>query len=203
MPLYNRWGVNEFQRRFYERQTRYRNTLERLMAGDGSKVIADNSMAMRLTNNVKNLEDLSNLVLCRVLRPLFDEGRIITPQIIGIDRVNQNCYVYFYLPILRAFSGKVSGLVDTLTAILGQKGCDLFGFLTAGRGGPMGQIAVISAYDIKDKETLRRAFARHDGGVIAEFSMPMEAFADVFSKTFDCDIWTSDEVWREPESGKA
>lgn len=202
MPLFNRWGLNEFQRRFYERQTRYRNTLDRLVSGDGAKVIADNLMAFRLTNHVRNLEDFSNLVLCRVLRPLFGEGRFITPQIIGIDRGKQCCYVYFYLPIAKAFAGKVSGLVDVLTAILGQKGCDLFGFLTAGRGGPMGQIAVISAYDIRDKETLRRAFADHGGGVIAEFSMPMEAFEDVFSRTFDADIWTSDEVWEEPESKK-
>jgi hypothetical protein len=203
MAVYGRWGLSDFQRRFYERQVHYRNTLDRLMSEEGAKVISENSMALRLTNHVKNLEDLSNLVLCRVLAPLFREGRLITPQIIGIDRKGQNCYIFFYLPILKAFSGKVQGLVDVMTAILGNKGCDLIAFLTAGRGGSMGQIAVISAYDVREKETLRRAFSKQEGGVIAEFSMPLEHFEDVFCRTFDQDIWTSDEVWKEPESGKS
>lgn len=201
--LDSHWGVDPAQKKFFMRQAQYRSTMYKLLEGGGGAAIAENMYAFQLTNLVKTLEDMTNLTLFRVIRPTLENQKdnYLIPQIIGINRKEQQCYIISYAPILKAFNGKVIGLVDALLKILSGKGVDLVGFLSGSRGGSMGALGIISAHAINEKESLRRSFA-YQNGAIVEFDMPMEQYEKVFEQTFDSDIFIEEDVWKDQNAPK-
>lgn len=201
--LNSHWGVDPAQKKFFMRQAQYRNTMYKLLEGGGKDVIAENTYAFKLTNLVKTLEEMTNLTLFRVIRPTLENQKdnYLIPQIIGINRKEQECFIISYAPILKAFNGKVIGLVDALLKILSGKGVDLIGFLSGSRGGSMGALGIISAHAINEKESLRRSFA-YQNGAIVEFDMPMSQYEQVFEKTFDSDIFIEEDVWKDQNAPK-
>lgn len=201
MSIINRWGADRVQQGFFKRQIEYRKTLQKLVFGEGAKVIAENSQHFKSVNAVRSMEDLTNMVLARYIRPVLLEDGIILPQIVGINTKERQVAIISYAPVLKAFNGKVAGLVDVLMKILGDKGCsDFCAFVTGSRGGDLGNMAAVAAYDIGEKGMLTRAFARKGKSAIAEFDMPLSRFEEMFSRTFDSDIWVSDEVWKEDQN---
>lgn len=198
-----RWGTDPAQRKYFERQAQYRTTMYKLLEGGGKDVIAENMYSFKLTNLVKTLEDMTNLTLFRVIRPTLEKQQenYLIPQIIGVNRKEQECHIISYAPILKKFNGKVAGLVDALLKILSTKGADLIGFLSGSRGGDMGALGIISAHAINEKEALRRSFAFVNGAIV-EFDMPLEQYEKVFEKTFDSDIFLDEDVWKDINAPK-
>ncbi len=195
MSIINRWGNNDpAKAAFFKRQIEYRKTMNTILEEDGSKIIAENSLAFKPSTLVKSPEDLVKMIYTRVVRPVMSKGDPVLPQMVGVNVTKNECYVYFYAPILKEFNGKVSGLVDVLTALLGNKECDLTAFITGAKGGRLGHIGVAAAYDMVQKSTFRRAWKQYDTDV-SETQIPLELYEQIFSRTFDVDIWTEKEAW--------
>lgn len=202
--LDSHWGVDPAQKKFFMRQAQYRNTMYKLLEGGGGAAIAENMLAFKLTNLVKTLEDMTNLVKFRYIEPTLkkqNEGSFLMPQIVGVNRKEQECFIVSYAPVLKAFNGKVIGLVDALLKVLSGKGADLIGFVSGSRGGDMGALGIISAHSVNEKESLRRSFAYQNGALI-EFDMPMSQYENVFEQTFDSDIFIEEAVWKDQNAPK-
>lgn len=201
--LDSHWGVDPAQKKFFMRQAQYRNTMYKLLEGGGKDIIAENTYAFKLTNLVKTPEDMTNLVRLRVFGPTLanQKDSFVIPQIVGVNRKAQECFTISYAPILKAFNGKVIGLVDALLKVLSGKGADLIGFVSGTRGGTHGACGIISAHLINEKESLRRSFY-YENGAVVEFDMPMEQYEKVFEATFDSDIFIEEAVWKDQNAPK-
>jgi hypothetical protein len=201
--LDSHWGVDPVQKKFFMRQAQYRNTMYKLLEGGGSAVIAENMYSFKLTNLVKTPEDMTNLVRLRIFKPTLEnqQENYVIPQIVGVNRKDQLCSIISYAPILKAFNGKVIGLLDALMKVLSGKGHDLIGLISGSRGGDKGALGIIAAHLINEKETLRRTFAYENGGLV-ELDMPLEQYEKVFEKTFDSDIFVDEDVWKDQNAPK-
>jgi hypothetical protein len=197
VSIINRWGVDPAQRAFFERQIKFRRTLYTLVDEKGKNAMEENSLAFKLRNPIKTKEDFAALCLGRVISPIMEKGDPVIPQIIGINTEKNEFTMYSYAPIYKVFAKKVDGLVDVLVMTLGNKGCNLIGFVSGARGGKFGDIAVASIYDIKDRSSLRRSFRKMENGSTSEFSLPIAVYSDIFSKSFDGDIWTEQAAWKD------
>lgn len=196
--ILSRWGVEEFQKRYFLRQSEYRRTIDKILGSGRSNVISENSLELRLKYAIKTKGVFIEMIRSRIIAPLFQEGNIVLPQIVGIDPKSRRCIIFFYAPIFKALNGKVSGLTDVLTMFLGNRGCSLIAFIAGARDGKFGTLAAVGIYDIIDKTQQLRAFLKTQYGV-QERDIPFEDYEELFSRTFDSDIWTSDETWKSKE----
>ena len=201
--LDSHWGVDPVQKKFFMRQAQYRNTMYKLLEGGGSAAIAENMYTFKLTNLVKTPEDMTNLVRLRVFKPTLanQKDNYVIPQIVGVNRKEQTCSIISYAPILKAFNGKVIGLLDALMKVLSGKGHDLIGLISGTRGGAKGALGIIAAHLINEKEMLRRTFA-YENGDLVELDMPSEQYEKVFEQTFDSDIFVDADVWTDQNAPK-
>lgn len=197
MSIIARWGVEDAQKAFFHRQLKFRRTLDVLTAQKGHAVLSDNSLAFKLRNPIKTAEDMTRICLDRIIRPTMENGDPVIPHIVGINTDKNEFTMYSYAPIYKAFAKKVDGLVDVLMFTLGNKGCNLFAYVSGARGGQYGDLAVVAVYDLRDKSTLRRAFQRRENGKVDEFTLPLQDYMTIFAASFDGDIWTEKAAWNE------
>lgn len=197
MSIITRWGVDDAKRAFFERQLKFRRTLDVLVAKKGHEVMEENSLAFTMRNPVKTMEDMTKVCLERYIRPTMENNDPVIPHIVGINTTKNELTMYSYAPIYKAFAKKVDGLVDVLIMTLGNKGCNLFGYVSGARGGQYGDIAVVAAYDLGEKSTLRRSFQKRPNGKIDEFDLPLGDYMEIFSRSFDGDIWTEKSAWKD------
>jgi len=172
----------------------------------GVAAISDNCVPIKLRSAVDTPEGLVKLTLERYIRPTFQGGGVILPQIIGVKPSERDCLVFSYLGIYKGLSdamakdgkpGKIVGLTDGILAFLSKKGHRLF-CLVAGAtlpGDPV-QVAWAAAMAPSDRQLFRRAFILR-GKEVQEQRFPWSAYADVFMRTFDADIWSDQTAWAE------
>jgi hypothetical protein len=197
MSIINRWGVDEAQKKFFGRQIEYRKTLNLLVEKSGQEIVARNSISFKLTNLVKTPEDLTKLCLERYIRPVLEKDDPILPQVVGVNKEKNKCVIFSYASIVKDLNTKVAGLVDVLMRMLASNGCDLVAFVSGGNSPKFGHFAAVAAYNIIDKDTIRRAFKKYETGSIDEFNLPMHVYEEVYGKSFDGDIWTEKVVWKD------
>ncbi len=199
--LNNRYGTDDVQKQFFRRQMQYRNTMHRFMTEHGMKVLADNMLAFTPINKIRTVEELAHMVVERVIRPTLKKRDLVLPQLIGVNRPENKIYVYLYAGILKALGSGSSGVVDSLTTILEKKGCDVYGFVAGSHDGEYGNLGVVGSRGILDDEkvSFERGLCEKDGE-IKEARMPPDRFGELFSRTFDSDIWISGEAFKSLDS---
>lgn len=195
MALNNRWGTDEAQATFFRRQAEFRRTMDKIIYWGGHKILAENHMGFKLASDCDNPVDMTKMVLKRAIEPTMKNGDPVTPQIIGINLRLKECHIYFYGPILKEFNGKVAGLVDVVTMMLANRQCDLVAFVSGARGGAMGDIGIVAAHNIVERSMLQRAFQYREGEV-HEITIPAKDYEEIFSRTFDSNIWVTGEAWQ-------
>ena len=192
--LNNTWGTDKAQEGFFKRQAEFRRTMDRILHWGGHKVLAENHMAFKLASDCDNPADMTKMVVKRAIEPTFKSGSPVTPQIIGINKREKRCHIYFYGPILKEFNGKVAGLVDVVTMLLSNQECDLVAFVSGARGGALGDIGIVAAHNIVERVALQRAFQWRENA-IHEINIPAKDYEEIFSRTFDSNVWTCNDVW--------
>lgn len=195
--LNSRWGTDAVQQNFFKRQAEFRRTMDKILYWGGQRIIADNYMGFKMSSDCNNLVDLSKMIVSRAIEPTFKTGGYIIPQMIGVNKRLKECHIYFYAPILKEFNGKVAGLVDVITMLLGNKECDLMAFVTGARGGALGTIAIVAAHDVAEKAMVQRAFRWDaENSALSEVTIPAGDYEEIFSRTYDSNVWVADDIWK-------
>jgi hypothetical protein len=192
-----RWGVEEAQKKFFGRQIEYRKTLNLLVEKKGQEIVSRNSLSFKLRNQVKTPEDLTKLCLSRCIKPVLEKDDPILPQIIGVNKEKNKCVIFFYASIVKELDAKIAGLVDVLMRMLASNGCELAAFVSGGNSPKFGHFAAVAAYNLIERETIKRAFRKHEDGRIDEFNLPVSIYEEIYGKSFDGDIWTEKVAWKE------
>jgi hypothetical protein len=197
MSIIARWGVEDAQRKFFGRQIEYRKTLNLLVEKKGQEIVSRNSIAFKLRNLVKTPEDLTKLCLSRYIKPVLENDDPILPQIVGVNKEKNRCVIFSYAAIVKELDSKIAGLVDVLIRMLASNGCELVAFVSGGHSSKFGHFAAVAAYNINEKDTIKRAFRKHEDGRIDEFNLPLSIYEEIYGKSFDGDIWTEKVVWKD------
>jgi len=195
MSLMNKYGTEKAQRDYFEREIRYRKALQRLVLEGGYTVITENLIAFKLQSEVKTEEDFNKLIKARYVEPTLMAGDLVMPQVMGVNTKEKTCIIFSYAPILKAVKGKVDGLLEALLHLLAVKGCSLYALVSGSVGGQLGNISAVFSVNPETRSRVVRAY-RKEGNAVVEFGLPEGSHEEMFMKTFDADLWVTQEAWK-------